>query len=110
MLATAQAADLVDHHQHLASPQALSVFSFPKAITAADLIAQMNAAGIDRAVVLSDAYGFSNPFKNPGPDEYARIRAENDWVSRQVVSRAFDRLLRREPAARLCTPGDRALL
>src|SRR5690242_17329334 len=84
-LAPAEAANLIDHHQHLASPQALSVFSAPKAITAADLIAQMDAAGIDRAVVLSDAYGFSNPFKNPGPDEYARVREENDWVSAQVA-------------------------
>ena len=84
-LAPARAANLIDHHQHLISPQALSVFSAPKAITAADLIAHMDAAGIARAVVLSDAYGFSNPFKNPGADEYARVRAENDWVSGQVA-------------------------
>ena len=68
-LAHAEASSLIDHHQHLMSPRALSVFSSPKPITAADLIAQMNAAGIDRAVVLSAAYGFSNPFKKPGPDE-----------------------------------------
>ena len=85
VLAPAQAANLIDHHQHLMSPQALSVFTAPKAITAADLIAEMDAAGIDRAVVLSAAYGFSNPFKEPGPDEYARVRAENDWVSMQVA-------------------------
>ena len=85
LLAPAQAADLVDHHQHLFSAQALSVFSAPKAITATDLIAQMDAAGIDRAVVLSAAYGFSNPFKKRGADEYARVRAENDWVSLQVA-------------------------
>src|SRR3954452_1742215 len=85
MMAPAQRANLIDHHQHLISPQALSVFSAPKPITAADLIAEMDAAGIDRAVVLSAAYGFSNPFKKPGPDEYARVRAENDWVSNQVA-------------------------
>jgi predicted TIM-barrel fold metal-dependent hydrolase len=85
VLTAAQSSKLVDHHQHLISSQALSVFSAPKPITAADLIAQLDAAGIDRAVVLSDAYGFSNPFKNPGPDEYARVRAENDWVSSQVA-------------------------
>src|SRR5215831_6525601 len=84
-LTSAQAGNLIDHHQHLISPQALCVFSPPKAITAADLIAQMDAAGIDRAVVLSDAYGFSNPFKNPGPDESAHVRAENDWVSAQIA-------------------------
>src|SRR5579862_3413660 len=85
VLAPAQAANLIDHHQHLMSPQALSVFSAPKAITAADLIAEMDAADIDRAVVLSAAYGFSNPFKKVGADEYARVRAENDWVSVQVA-------------------------
>lgn len=85
VLAPAQAANLIDHHQHLMSPQALSVFSAPKAITAADLIAEMDAAGIERAVVLSAAYGFSNPFKKSGPDEYARVRDENDWVSNQVA-------------------------
>jgi predicted TIM-barrel fold metal-dependent hydrolase len=83
--ASAHAAGLVDHHQHLVSPVALEVFSAPKPITATDLIALMDAAGVDRAVVLSDAYGFSNPFRNPGPNEYARIRGENDWVSAQVA-------------------------
>ena len=86
VLAPAQAANIIDHHQHLFSPQVLSVFSAPKAITAADLIAQMDAAGVDRAVVLSTAYEFSNPFKKPGPDEYARVRAENDWVSMQAAT------------------------
>jgi predicted TIM-barrel fold metal-dependent hydrolase len=85
VLGPARAASLIDHHQHLMSPQALSVFSAPKPIAAADLIAEMDAAGIDRAVVLSAAYGFSNPSKKPGPDEYARVRAENDWVSTQVA-------------------------
>jgi predicted TIM-barrel fold metal-dependent hydrolase len=86
VLPPAGAAGLVDHHQHLMSPQSLSVFSTPRPITAADLIAQMDAAGFARAVILSDAYGFSNPFKNPGPDEYSRVRAENDWVSAQVAN------------------------
>jgi predicted TIM-barrel fold metal-dependent hydrolase len=85
LLAPAHAAGLIDYHQHLFSQQALSVFSAPVAVTAADLIAQMDSAGIDRAVVLSTAYGFSNPFKNPGPDEYAHVRAENEWVSMQVA-------------------------
>jgi len=82
----AEAAGLVDHHQHLASPEVLTGFSLiNKPITAADLIAHMDGAGIDRAVVLSAAYGFSNPFKKPGPDEAARVRAGNDWVSMQVA-------------------------
>jgi hypothetical protein len=36
----AQAANLIDHHQHLMSPQALSVFSAPRPIAAADLIGE----------------------------------------------------------------------
>ncbi len=44
-------------------------------------------------MVLSDAYGFSNTFKSPGADEYARVRAENDWVSEQV-GKYPDRLTR----------------
>jgi predicted TIM-barrel fold metal-dependent hydrolase len=83
-LTRTNAAPLTDHHQHLISPQALAVFSPPKPITAADLIAGMDAAGIERAVVLSGAYGFSNPFKSPDPGEYDRVRAENDWVSSEV--------------------------
>lgn len=49
IFATAQAATLIDHHQHLASPQALSVFSFTKPATGADMIARMDVAGIGRA-------------------------------------------------------------
>jgi predicted TIM-barrel fold metal-dependent hydrolase len=67
------------------SPKRYPSFQRPGPFTAVDLIAEMDAAGIDRAVVLSAAYGFSNPFKKPGPDEYARVRAENDWVSMQVA-------------------------
>jgi hypothetical protein len=83
--ASSEAASLIDHHQHLMSPQALSVFSSPRPITATDLIAYMDTAGIDRTVVLSAAYGFSNPFKKPGPDEYARVRAENDSACKSRV-------------------------
>ncbi len=99
LLGPAQAANLVDHHQHLMSPQALGVFSAPKAITAADLVDEMDAAGIDRAVVLSAAYGFYNPFKKVGADEYASVGAENDWVSVQVGRYPrFDRFLLGQPA------------
>ncbi len=39
--AGAAAENVVDHHQHLISPRALAVFSAPKAITAADLISEI---------------------------------------------------------------------
>jgi hypothetical protein len=64
-LVPARAANLIDHHQHLVSPQALSVFSAPKAITATDLIAQMDAAGIGRAVVLSERMGSRTRSRSP---------------------------------------------
>jgi predicted TIM-barrel fold metal-dependent hydrolase len=63
----------------------------PKAITAEQLIAEMDAAGIKRAAVLSVAYWFGNPRRNV-EDEYAKVRAENDWVAEQVA-RYRDRLV-----------------
>src|SRR5262245_28099283 len=68
----------VDHHQHLLR----SAVSPPEglALTAGDLIAQMDEAGIRRAVVLSIAYQFGNPSRPPIDNEYARVKAENDWT------------------------------
>jgi predicted TIM-barrel fold metal-dependent hydrolase len=60
-------------------------------VTAADLIAQLEAGGLRKAVVLSLAYWFGSPRFNL-PDEYARVRAENDWTARQVAQFA-DRLV-----------------
>lgn len=80
------ASDIIDYHQHLYSPQAGAITSAgPKGITATDLIAALDAAGIQRAVVLSVAYVFSNPNRPPTPDEYAHVKAENDWTSAQVA-------------------------
>jgi predicted TIM-barrel fold metal-dependent hydrolase len=42
-------------------------------------------AGIRRAVVLSVAYSFSNPNKPAVPNEYAMVKAENDWTGEQVA-------------------------
>lgn len=63
----------------------------PKAITAEELIAEMDAAGVKRAAVLSVAFWFGNPRRNV-EDEYAKVRAENDWVAEQVA-RYPDRLV-----------------
>ena len=78
-------AEIIDYHQHLYSPQAGARSSpGPKGIDADYLVAQLDAAGISRAVVLSVAYSFSNPNKAPVPDEYAHVMAENDWTGAQV--------------------------
>jgi predicted TIM-barrel fold metal-dependent hydrolase len=53
-------------------------------VTASELIAFLDAAGIRRALVLSVAYQFGNPNRPVVEDEYAKVRAENDWTSEQV--------------------------
>ena len=74
-----------DYHQHLFSPNIARLAPGLKPLTAADLIALLDKAGIRRAVVLSIAYQFSNPNKPPAENEYARVREENDWTSQQVA-------------------------
>ena len=88
---------LADHHQHLFSPElaALMTTTPPVAAvrprTAADLIAQLDQAGIRRAVVLSTAYIFEQPSR--GAEHAAeKLRRDNDWTSRQVA-RYPDRLV-----------------
>ena len=86
-------AEIIDYHQHLYSPEAGARSSpGPKGIDARFLVTQLDAAGIQRAVVLSVAYSFSNPNKPPVPNEYAQVMAENDWTSAQV-NKYPDRLL-----------------
>ena len=62
-----------------------------KPITVDDLIALLDAAGIRRAAVLSVAYLLGDPAAVRA-DEYERVKAENDWTSRQVA-RFPDRLV-----------------
>jgi predicted TIM-barrel fold metal-dependent hydrolase len=52
--------------------------------TAADLIEQLDAAGIKRAVVLSTAYIFEQPSRNADHAE-EKLRRDNDWTSKQVA-------------------------
>jgi predicted TIM-barrel fold metal-dependent hydrolase len=86
----AQAPPAVDHHQHLFSPAATAT-SGATPVSADDLIRLLDEAGIRRAVVLSLAYQFGNPNRPPVDDEYAKVKAENDWTSQQV-GRFADRL------------------
>ena len=74
----------VDHHQHLFSP-AVAPVAAGLAITAADLIAQLDQAGIRRAAVFSVAYQFGNPNRPVVEDEYTKVKAENDRVAREIA-------------------------
>jgi predicted TIM-barrel fold metal-dependent hydrolase len=75
----------IDYHQHLLSPSAAKLGSLPNPVTARDLVALLDAAGVRRALVLSLAYQYGNPNKPPVRDEYAQVRQENDWTARQVA-------------------------
>ena len=55
----------------------------PRSITADELIAGLDAAGIKKAAVLSVAYWFGNPRRNV-QDPYPKVRAENDWLLEQT--------------------------
>lgn len=72
----------VDHHQHFFRSAVDPPDGY--ALNASDLIKQMDEAGVRRAVVLSIAYQFGNPRRPPVDDEYARVRAENDWTRQQA--------------------------
>ena len=99
---TAQAVAVADHHAHLQSPTAARLLNEgailqpgappneeeEKPNTAADLIAQLDAAGtraagIRRSVALSDAYRLGSPFVHVS-GEAAAVDAENDWTLHQV--------------------------
>jgi predicted TIM-barrel fold metal-dependent hydrolase len=74
----------VDHHQHLLSPTLAKLWSQPAPVTADILLGQLEAAGIERALVLSLAYAHGSPSVR-ADDEYEQVKAENDWTSEQVA-------------------------
>lgn len=77
-----------DHHQHVYSRAAAALVTGDTAslgITADRLIALLDAAGIRRAVLLSVAYTWGRPGRAPIPDEYVRVREENDWAGAQAA-------------------------
>jgi predicted TIM-barrel fold metal-dependent hydrolase len=86
IVASAQS-PVADHHQHLFSP-ALIAMAGPttsmRVISAADLLPLLDSAGIKRAVVLSAAYMYGSPSRKLD-DEYAKVRAENDWAGAQAA-------------------------
>jgi|SRR5690242_5188176 len=79
---------IVDHHQHLFSPANAAWSSTDSTsrqpVTAADLIALLDSAGIRKALVLSVAYQWGNPTRTVD-NEYEKVKAENDWTSAQVA-------------------------
>lgn len=74
----------IDYHQHLVSPAFQPIVKLP-ARDARALLAELDAAGIEKAVVLSVAYSFADERKKLA-DPDGLTRAENDWTSAQVAS------------------------
>jgi predicted TIM-barrel fold metal-dependent hydrolase len=81
--ATLKAQPAADHHLHLLRSTIAPPQGF--ALTAEDLVRQMDDAGILRGVVLSVAYQFGNPFRPAVANEYERVKAENDWTASQAA-------------------------
>jgi predicted TIM-barrel fold metal-dependent hydrolase len=81
-----RAAPLVDYHQHLVDPAFAPIVKMPERDGAA-LLRELDAAGIERAVVLSVGYSFADERKAlPDPDRLTR--EQNDWTSAEVVKNA----------------------
>lgn len=74
----------VDYHQHLVSDAFAPIARRPVRDARA-LLAELDSAGIARAVVLSVGYTFADERKRlPDPD--ALTRAENTWTAQQVAA------------------------
>jgi uncharacterized protein len=78
-----------DNHQHLFSPDVTRLLASRTGggvspIDAANLIELLDAAGIERALVLSVAYLYGSPNRLVD-DEYTRVQEENDWTLAQVA-------------------------
>ncbi|HYC60983.1 MAG TPA: amidohydrolase family protein [Thermoanaerobaculia bacterium] len=81
-----RAAPIVDYHQHLVSPGFAPIVKLPERDGAA-LVKELDAAGIEKAVVLSVGYSFADERKAlPDPDRLTR--EQNDWTSAEVVKNA----------------------
>jgi predicted TIM-barrel fold metal-dependent hydrolase len=74
----------VDYHQHLVSAAFAPIAKLP-ARDGKALLAELDSAGIEKAVVLSVGYSYADERKNlPDPDRLTR--EENDWTSTQVAA------------------------
>lgn len=85
--AQAQSSPVADHHQHVFSGETLALLG-PDAglqpLQAKEVLALLDAAGIRKGLLLSTAYMFGSP-RRTLDDEYARVRAENDWTAAQAA-------------------------
>ena len=82
--ASPRLAPRVDYHQHLVSPAFQPIAKVPE-MDGRSVIAMMDAAGVEKAVVLSMGYSFADERKNV-PDPDAATRRENDWTSEQAAA------------------------
>jgi uncharacterized protein len=85
--AAGQVAPLADHHQHLFSPAMVALLDTTNSIppiTARDVVALLDSAGIRRAVILSAAYIYGSPARSIA-EEPANVRAENQWIAAQAA-------------------------
>lgn len=73
-----------DFHQHLFSPAAAAMLGQPRGLAAADLVPLLDSAGIQKAALLSVAYMYGAPIRTV-EDEYAKVRAENDWTAAEAA-------------------------
>lgn len=74
-----------DFHQHLFGPGIQDLNPGFAQVTARELVPLLDSAGIRYGLLLSVAYMFSNPNRPPVANEYARVRAENDWTADQAA-------------------------
>lgn len=78
----------IDYHQHLFSPAAAAIVtgdSRSPGISARDVVALLDDAGVRRALVLSVAYTWGKASRTPVENEYEHVMAENDWTAQQVA-------------------------
>lgn len=91
-----ETAPVADYHFHLLSPAGAAVLATQGVtldpIDAAKAVAELDKAGVRRAVILSDAFFFDSPAMASKHGSYAAVMAENDWTAREV-SRFPDRLV-----------------
>src|SRR4030095_11775580 len=81
-------APIIDYHQHLFSPEAAALVSGKPnspGINARDVVALLDDAGIQRALVLSVAYTWGKASRAPVENEYEHVTSENYWTPQQLA-------------------------
>ena len=107
-------APVIDYHQHLFSPAAGALVTGKPdspGISARNVMELLDAAGIQRALVLSMGYTWGKASRAPVENEYEQVKAENDWIAQQVAQYPDPsaRVLQLQPAQAVCARGARAL-